>query len=111
MEVYQKNEIITNLSGCLLGKIRSNVRMIALECTMNFSSLKMYCYTDTLPDKKNVELMEDAIASYISSGDNFKTDFDLSVEFSDKPFDRISLQQDIMHVRYVLYCRYEEQLS
>ncbi len=109
MEVYQKNEIIAILSGCLLGKICSNVRMVALDFNMNFSWLKMCCYTDTQPDKKNFELMEDAVALYISYGNNYEIDFDLSVEFSDKPFGELEVQQDILHHRYILYARYEKQ--
>jgi hypothetical protein len=109
MEVNKKNETSVILSECLLGKIQSNVRMITLDCNMNFTCLKMTCYTDNQPAEKIVELMEDAVALYMSYGNNYEIDFDLSVEFSDKPFGKLEVQQDIMHARYILYARYEKQ--
>ena len=34
--------------------------MITLDCNMNFTCLKATCDSDNQPDKKIVELMEDA---------------------------------------------------
>ena len=67
-------------------KIRSNVWMIIVDCKEDFSWIKMYCYLDILPVEKDKELMEDAIALFISYGDNYEESFDLSIQFSDKSF-------------------------
>lgn len=100
---FTKDEFISLLSNCVLYKIRSNVRMIIVDCKEGFSWIKMYCYLDTLPVEKDKELVEDAIALFISYGDNYEENFDLSIQFSNKSFKKLSYTG-----KFVMYARYEE---
>jgi len=98
----KRNEVIVLLINCLLYKVRQNVRIITLDWNADFSWLKLHCYTDSQPNDRDFELFGDVIALYISYGDNYKVDFDLSVQFYDQDFDHVDTK------RFILYGRYEE---
>ena len=97
-----KFSIIYLLVSCFIYRIKPNMRLITLDWNSDFSWLKIYCITDSMPTSKDFELMEDVVSLYESFHENNETEVELSVEFDEIPFDKINPR------KYILYARYEE---
>lgn len=98
---YSERELEYLMYTSLFYKIAAHMRMITMDFNGDRSKFKLYCYTDSQPQDRDKELMEEAGALFIAVSDLIESDVEVIVEQSLKPW------KELYAGRHILFARYE----